>query len=199
MNLWRPAIWTPMAEQRRRARRGQHWRRRLFDPLRFAAGDVLLDTNGNVILDASGNVMLSDGAGDDCCCESLCPGQSITAMTVDTLSDAFVYPACGGFPCLGSGALFDGILDVSGGACIWVNDTDHNANAAGYAFNVALSYVFGPYWELAYYANCQPSCFTQLYLWRGTKAIGTGPLGTYTMDPAATPAANQGIATITVS
>lgn len=86
MNLWRPAIWTPMAEQRRRARRGQYWRRRLFDPLRFAAGDVLLDTSGNVILDASGNVMLSDGAGDDCCCG----GEGCCAGDADQLEVSFI-------------------------------------------------------------------------------------------------------------
>lgn len=50
-----------------------HWRnprpgRSRFDLLNMAAGDRLLDANGNVILDTNGNVMLSDGAGDECCC-----------------------------------------------------------------------------------------------------------------------------------
>lgn len=97
MNLWRPTIWTPMSEQRRRARRGQYWRRRLFDPLRFAAGDVLLDTSGNVILDASGNVMLSDGAGDDCCCGGIDPCAYCTGGGADTLDLSFLdVVACDG-------------------------------------------------------------------------------------------------------
>jgi hypothetical protein len=67
-------LWTPFADRCREC--GRRRPRRRYNPLKFAAGDRLLDASGNRILDASGNVMLDDGAGNGCCCCTQCPNDS---------------------------------------------------------------------------------------------------------------------------
>lgn len=118
MNLWRPQIWTPFADRCPDCNRRN--RRRRFNPLRFAAGDVLLDTSGNVILDDSGNVMLSDGAGDSCCCGgatpcSLCPDTTPKTFTV-TFSGTTIWNPSTCWVCYGPIFNVAAMADTPGGA-----------------------------------------------------------------------------------
>lgn len=46
----------------------------------MAAGDPLLSADGDRILDENGNVILSDGAGDDCCCDPCLSSECASAV-----------------------------------------------------------------------------------------------------------------------
>lgn len=84
-------LWTPFADRCGHCGRR---RRRRYNPLKFAAGDRLLDASGNRILDASGNVMLDDGAGNTCCCETV-PNCICTQLSaIITFSGVSICTSC---------------------------------------------------------------------------------------------------------
>jgi hypothetical protein len=84
-------LWTPFADRCERCGRR---RRRIYNPLKFAAGDRLLDASGNRILDASGNVMLDDGAGNGCCCGEQCNDSNLCEDYADSYSISTDLWAC---------------------------------------------------------------------------------------------------------